>query len=148
MKKPSNKTISIYLFWVLIHSFLWAMARNSGGNKHRFFPFPHEEFSERIKTYPWIQEYGASNYFQVDKVYDMTEFLFYTSAPILIYYAISFWNKTTESNKQWYGLNTTTLFVLTTNGKGSFLGLSFCVWWFVDVYYLIMAIGVSLYLLF
>jgi hypothetical protein len=99
MKQPRNKAKSVYLIWVLTHALLWAMATNNG-NENRFFPLASDDcFEHFIDKYNRWNVNGTSS-FQINDVYDTTEFLFYTIAPILIYYAILFWNKTTEINKQ------------------------------------------------
>lgn len=88
MKKPSNKVIAVYLAWVLIHISMWGIAKPGletiGGYESRFKFFP---FAEKFEH----SEYD-SNFFDIDKVYDMSEFLFYTIAPILIYYIITLFN--------------------------------------------------------
>lgn len=92
MKKPSNKVIAVYLAWCLINLFLFLSsppAKDECDKTAFFYPF----------TDGYLDFYGGFVSFDL-QFYDITEFLFYTSAPILIYYAISFWNKTTESNKQ------------------------------------------------
>ena len=95
MKKPGNKVISIYIIWELLHLTLWAMARNTPGSKSRFFPLAHKEWEqwELLGKEPIFKTYGETMYFQIDKVYDITEFAFYSIVPIFIYYAITFWNK-------------------------------------------------------
>lgn len=90
MKQPSNKVKAIYLTWVLIHATLWVIALPSLGQTGRFYPFAHDEF------YIHGEAFVATPSFQIDRVYDITEFLFYSIAPIFIYYAISFWNKPKE----------------------------------------------------
>jgi len=80
MKKPGNKVIAIYLIWVLIH-FLLFLFRTSYAISYgppRFYPF--------TKIYHW------DTFFDYN-FYDYTEFMVYSIAPILIYYAITFWNK-------------------------------------------------------
>lgn len=80
MKKPSNKAIATYLTWALMHLGFWVLNGAIVTNdfaRAQFYPFP--------QSYNW-------HYFDLS-FYDITEFLFYTIAPILIYYAIFHWNK-------------------------------------------------------
>lgn len=77
MKKPSNKVIAVYLTWVLLHcvALMWpgpSPAMSWGGKN--FYPF-----------------YNGAVQFDID-IYDLTEFLFYIIAPILIYYIITLFN--------------------------------------------------------
>jgi hypothetical protein len=87
MKKPSNKVIAVYLAWVLIHATLWAIAMPSEKQTSRFFPFYEEYFIET--TVGVYTPYYEIEPFQINYVYDTTEFLFYAIAPILIYYIIT-----------------------------------------------------------
>ena len=87
MKKPSNKVIAVYFIWVLIHLTFLILAEPSRiserygvTSRMRFFPFKFNGQSENL--------YSTKS-FQIDMVYDITEFLFYTIAPILIYYIIT-----------------------------------------------------------
>ena len=83
MKHPSNKAKSIYLFWVFVQAILWITNTNSfSWAKKEFFPFTSSIYT------------GRDN-FDLN-FYDITEFLFYTISPILIYYAIAFWKKPSE----------------------------------------------------
>lgn len=88
--QTKNRLKVVYLAWVMLHFILWAIAKpgiyiqQNYESQHKFFPF-----ATKFKTSDW-----DSNAFEIDKVYDSTELIFYTIAPILIYYAISFWNKT------------------------------------------------------
>jgi hypothetical protein len=88
MKKPSNKVIAVYLAWVLIQATLWAIAVPSAYQTSRFFPFYE---GKRLIEYPFgvYTTYYDIKPFQIDTVYDTTEFLFYTIVPILIYYIIT-----------------------------------------------------------
>jgi hypothetical protein len=94
MKKPSNKVIAVYFFWVLIHLTLLVLAEPSAiserygvTSRMRFFPFEFDGHSENL--------YSTKS-FQIDKVYDLTEFTFYTIVPILIYYIITLFNSPKE----------------------------------------------------
>ena len=71
---------AIYIFWALLHFTLWVL--NGSEVESRI---------KRSEFYPFTQ-YETGQYF-VFFFYDITEFLLYSTAPILIYYAISFWNK-------------------------------------------------------
>jgi len=88
MKKPGNKVIAVYLAWVLLHFALWVMA--TPGLKTT------EWYESRYKFFPFAKEFSQSEYsstaFEIDKVYDLTEFTFYAIAPILIYYIITLFN--------------------------------------------------------
>jgi hypothetical protein len=86
MKKPSNKVIAVYLTWVLVHATLWVIALPSQAQMGRFYPFAHD------RLYMNGDSFQATPSFQIDRVYDITEFLFYTIAPILIYYIITLFN--------------------------------------------------------
>jgi hypothetical protein len=98
MKQPKNKLKAVYLIWIFLHAWLWAIATNNG-NKNRFFPlaYPDDYYKHYIDDISYYQVDGTS-YFQVNDVYDKSEFLFYASAPILIYYAILFWKGTIVTN--------------------------------------------------
>lgn len=69
MKLKYTKTqLSIYLVWVLLHFFFWV----AGGD----FAFPEENWNEAF--FP----------FELDgNVYDVREFLVYTIAPPVIFFA-------------------------------------------------------------
>jgi hypothetical protein len=83
MKKPTNKATAIYLLWCLIHLFLFLSSPPNDCDKTAFFyPF----------TNGYLDFYGGFVSFDL-QFYDITEFMFYAIAPILIYYAVSFWNK-------------------------------------------------------
>jgi hypothetical protein len=75
MKKPSNKVIAVYLAWVLIHFGLWVSngAKSNDYVRGYFYPFND----------------GVPSYYFKAFYYDITEFLFYAIAPILIYYIIT-----------------------------------------------------------
>jgi hypothetical protein len=75
MKKPSNQAKAIYLTWVLIHFGLWVSngAKSNDYVRGYFYPFTNRVSNHFFKTY----------------YYDITEFLFYTIVPILIYYIIT-----------------------------------------------------------
>ena len=85
MKKPNNKTIAIYLMWVLLHLTLWLMA--APGVKTT------EWYESRYKFFPFAKEFSQIEYsstaFEIDRVYDISEFTFYSIAPIFIYYIIT-----------------------------------------------------------
>jgi hypothetical protein len=101
MKKPSNKAKAVYLAWVFLHLTLWAIARNTPGSKSRFFPLPHKGWGnwELLGKQPIFREYSETMWFQINKVYDITEFVFYSIAPIVIYYIIQLFNsKDTTDN--------------------------------------------------
>ena len=80
MKKPSNKTISIYLFWVLIHLVFCVIAKQYEYSTRGFYPFG----LRRVDNGAYIRKP-----FTIDYVYDSSELLFYAIAPILIYYIIT-----------------------------------------------------------
>jgi hypothetical protein len=100
MKKPSNKVIAVYLAWVLINFGLLVFSPPT-----RHFVMDGVEFKIYYPTeffYPFttgILRYGNGKIWTKEfssfdlQFYDISEFLFYAIAPILIYYAISFWNK-------------------------------------------------------
>ncbi len=80
MKKPGNKVIAVYLAWVLIHFTLWVIAKPGVHNTKGFYPFALKlGYYNRVVEKP----------FTIDRVYDITEFMFYAIAPILIYYIIT-----------------------------------------------------------
>jgi len=83
MKKPSNKVIAVYLAWELIHLTFWVLAKQHEYSRRGFFPFGLKHRTNGS----YIREP-----FTIDYVYDITEFLFYTIAPILIYYIITLFN--------------------------------------------------------
>jgi hypothetical protein len=90
MKKPGNKVISIYIIWGLINFALLFSPKKGkilywGG--HIFYPFTKEKvYNEISNTLIYATNWNAN-------AYDLSEFTFYMIAPILIYYAITFWNK-------------------------------------------------------
>jgi hypothetical protein len=79
MKKPGNKVIAVYLTWVLIHFGLWV----SNGAKIT---------SSYVRGYFYPFNDGERAYYFKAFYYDITEFLFYTIVPILIYYIITLFN--------------------------------------------------------
>jgi hypothetical protein len=84
MKKPGNKVISIYLIWELLHLIL--LFDPSGVPSQNGYTF-------ETYFYPFTKgNINSNHYFNVNE-YDISEFAFYSIAPILIYYAITFWNK-------------------------------------------------------
>jgi hypothetical protein len=89
MKKPSNKAIAIYLVWVLVHLTLWVIAKQHEYNTRFFYPFGMKD------PYGNGLEYVRKP-FTIDYVYDSSELLFYTIAPILIYYIITLFNSPKE----------------------------------------------------
>jgi len=76
MKQPSNKAKAIYLTWVLLHFGLWVL--NGAKIKSSYV---------RGYFYPLTNHIGG--HFFDTFYYDITEFLFYTIVPILIYYIIT-----------------------------------------------------------
>ena len=97
MKKPSNKAIAIYLIWGLLHFALLFSPKNNGKllvfGGSIFYPFTKGKvrnvYDYVNKTYNTIVQ--ENNWDAT--AYDLSEFTFYMFAPILIYYAVSFWNK-------------------------------------------------------
>lgn len=86
MKKPSNKAIAIYLIWILLHLTLLSAATPGIHNRRFFFPFSYKN------TY-------VRKPFTIDCVYDFSELIFYTIAPILIYYIITLFKTKDEADK-------------------------------------------------
>jgi hypothetical protein len=91
MKKPGNKVIAVYLAWFLVNLFLLLSSQptitfDDGSYINAREIYPTDCF------YPFTKAYGHFNYCDLE-FYDLTEFIFYLIAPILIYYAVSFWNK-------------------------------------------------------
>lgn len=97
MKKPGNKAISIYIIWGVIHfALLFSPKSDSkildwGG--HVFYPFTkgvayrdYDMINETYNTIVYENNWNAN-------AYDLSELTFYMIVPILIYYAISLWNK-------------------------------------------------------
>ena len=76
MKQPSNKAKAIYLTWVLLHFGLWVL----NGAKIK---------SSYVRGYFYPFNDGVPSYYFEAFYYDITEFLFYAIAPILIYYIIT-----------------------------------------------------------
>jgi hypothetical protein len=95
MKKPSNKVIAVYLTWVLMHATLWVIALPSEKQTSRFFPFREGKKLIEYPLHTYTTHYDIK-LFQIDRVYDITEFMFYTIAPILIYYIITLFNSPKE----------------------------------------------------
>jgi hypothetical protein len=87
MKKPNNKTIAIYLTWGLLHLILLFIAKPSIYAKQYIFPFYEGKFKSALDSNLTLYKIEP---FQLDYVYDITEFLFYSIAPILIYYIVTF----------------------------------------------------------
>ena len=99
MKKPGNKVISIYLIWELLHvALLFASPKtphvNNGETGQEVILYYPTKFFYPFTTGE-VQRF--SKHFVFDnfdlQFYDFTEFAFYSIAPILIYYAVSYWNK-------------------------------------------------------
>jgi|APGre2960657404_1045060.scaffolds.fasta_scaffold15369_5 hypothetical protein len=88
MKKPSNKVIAVYLAWELLHLALLFSPKHrkalTWGGKI-FYPFTK---GKQFGYYSW--DIYETNWDA--KAYDLTEFLFYGIAPILIYYIITLFN--------------------------------------------------------
>jgi hypothetical protein len=91
MKKPSSKVIAVYLIWVLVQAILLLKALPIHNESYYYiFPFTGDDdiiFPNGDYVEP------TRRFLQLYKVYDLTECTFYTIAPVLIYYAVSFWNK-------------------------------------------------------
>ena len=85
MKKPNNKAIAIYLAWGLLQLALL------------FYPTSNNRvtWGGRI-FYPFTQGYYETNWDA--NAYDLTEFVFYMIAPILIYYIVKLFNSKDEAN--------------------------------------------------
>jgi hypothetical protein len=91
MKKPSNKAKAIYLVWVLIHITMLVLAKQAHNNlnSYGFYPFGYKpDYDNQYVTKP----------FKIDYVYDFSELIFYTIAPISIYYIIRLF-KTIDEDK-------------------------------------------------
>jgi len=88
MKKPSNKVIAVYLAWVLLHLVLLLIAQPSKFANRSIFPFYQGKYKSH-DYYGVVQTYYKTKPFQINYVYDITEFLFYAIAPILVYYIIT-----------------------------------------------------------
>jgi hypothetical protein len=97
MKKPSNKAIAVYLTWGLINL---SLLLSSPPTPHGNHPDTGEEMIAYYPTmffYPFtkgeceIKQYSRHWFFDNFDLqfYDLTEFAFYTIAPILIYYIIT-----------------------------------------------------------
>ena len=76
-KRPINVAVALYLVWVLIHLTLLTASKPSRYNRYRVFPFSSEG-----------QQYTPTKSWQIDYVYDITEFAFYCAVPILIFYIL------------------------------------------------------------
>jgi hypothetical protein len=88
MNKITNKTKAMYLTWGLIHFILLFSPKEDGEvlnwGGRIFYPFTKGE--------AYTNNWNAS-------AYDLTEFLFYMIAPILIYYIITLFFSKDETNK-------------------------------------------------
>jgi hypothetical protein len=70
---PSRKVIVIYLIWELVHLGFWISNGSNVSNdfsRAQFYPFP--------QSFSW-------HCFDLS-FYDITELIFYTIAPVFIYY--------------------------------------------------------------
>jgi len=91
MKKINNKAKAIYLSYVLIHLVLLFSPKangkifNWGGRV--FYPFTKGE-----TDYP----YDGTNWNA--QAYDLTEFVFYLIAPVIIYYIVTLFNSRNETD--------------------------------------------------
>ena len=90
-QQTKNRLKAVYLAWVLLHLVLLLIAEPSkSANKH-IFPFYEDKYKSH-DYYGVVQTYYGIKPFQLDRVYDLTEFLFYAIVPILIYYIITLFN--------------------------------------------------------
>lgn len=94
MKKPSNKAKAIYLIWGLIHLVL-LLTYTEGSGRNNFYPF----FNKRY-IYTRGKEFIERELsFSKTEYYDITEFIFYMLAPILIYYIFALLKTKDEADK-------------------------------------------------
>jgi len=69
--KPYKFYLGIYLFWIFLHMLLWMNATKSKISTNLFFPFGD----------------SPNDMFEIDRIYDWSEFLFYSISPPIIYFA-------------------------------------------------------------
>ena len=101
MKKPSNKIIAIYLVWELVNLGLLLFSPPTqsiilGDGRRTILYYPGEFFYPFTKG-DLIVYSETLNFKSFDlQFYDITEFLFYAIAPIMIYYIITLFNSPKE----------------------------------------------------
>src|SRR4030066_2133946 len=87
----STRWKAIYLLWFGIHLSLFLFSGNFFTNKYaakhfldQFYPFGSYKKSRYGDVF--------QGYFVIE-VYDLTEFVFYLTIPVLVYFIIKLWNK-------------------------------------------------------
>ena len=94
-QQTKDRLKAVYLAWVLLHLILLLIATPSKNANRHIFPFYEGKYEDHYLNDVVINRYQIEP-FQVDKVYDITEFLFYAIVPILIYYIITLFNSPKE----------------------------------------------------